>query len=266
MSNFSDITVITAVRNNPEGLERLQESICSLNVEIEWIIVDDNGKSVKNLSDKGSPLIFQKKTTIYEAFNIGLEAATSSHVIFVGSDDYLLPSLDSLVEELRRSDVDVFCALPRGKYTDNIFSLDSLLRYNYCQQGLVYNRELILKYGFNTRYPIAADYLLNLQLAIVADLKVESRPFEIVHFSDGGVSSTTWDTLFHVEWHRHSQLIPSIKNSPNFDNCIRRLKSARLIRLSQRGIDGPSFRSMFHIAPRKQDLSALIQGLKRRLF
>lgn len=266
MAVFSSVTVITAVRNNPDGLRKLQESIALRDVEIEWVIVDDNGKSVRELTEACAPVIFEKKTTIYEAFNLGVAAASSSHVIFVGSDDFLLSGFDSMVKSMLGLDIDVVCALPRGQYASDGLAIDELLLNNYCQQGLIYDRELVLKYGFNTRYTIAADYLLNLQVANNQDLKVESHFAEIVHFSDGGISSTAWDTLFHVEWHKHKKLIPKIASSPNFNKCIGRMKNARLIRLSEQGFDWPSFSSMVMSPPCRHDLAAFIQGSKRRLF
>ena len=265
MGIFQGITVITAVKDNPSGLKALEESLERLGCELEWVVVDDNGESLKHINGSLNLIGITQKSTIYEAFNIGTEHATSSHVIFIGSDDLCLPGLANLQEVLQGCDVDVICAQPSGPYNGEGFKLDHLLQHNYCQQGLIYSREIVRKIGFETRYRIASDYLLNVRIALNPDLLVKNYPVDIVHFSDGGISSTTWDTLFHVEWDKHARSHSEIRLNPFYHHCVRKICTARQIRLRNNAFDWPSIRTMFRHPPKKKDLAAFAKGIMRML-
>ena len=136
---------------------------------------------------------------VYAAYNTGIDHAQSPFTLFFGVDDIALPAMDAACAALGQEPFDVYAAscYMQGKGLRSP-SLDrrSLIRANWCQQGVFYATARLAKQRFDTRYPIQADHKLNIEL--VADpstrLGIQSEP--VAYFSLGGVSSQRHDLNF----------------------------------------------------------------------
>lgn len=115
-AKFPDISVIVPVFNTEEFLAECLDSILQQpGVDLEVIIVNDGSTDgsvdiiKKYMSqDERIKYFYQSNQGLSVARNTGLKLATGNYVLFVDSDDWLLPnSLADYIELARRKDVDV---------------------------------------------------------------------------------------------------------------------------------------------------------------
>jgi hypothetical protein len=136
---------------------------------------------------------------VYAAYNIGIDHAQSRYTIFFGVDDIALPAMDTACAALEREPFDVFAAAcyMQGKGV-RLPSLDrrSLIRANWCQQGIFYATARLAQHRFDTRYPIQADHKLNIELIADPSTRLGIQTEPVAYFSLGGVSSQQHDLNF----------------------------------------------------------------------
>ncbi len=144
---------------------------------IEHIIVDGSSTDgtlelIKEYADKNyfAHWISEKDTGIYNAMNKGALIATGKYLMFINSDDYLLPDgIKHSVATLEKENADYsigdvhveFTHTKRKKELLNIWhaSIERIfLCYNPCHQGLMLRKDVFVEYGvFDESYKIAAD-------------------------------------------------------------------------------------------------------------
>lgn len=136
---------------------------------------------------------------VYAAYNTGIDHAQSRYTIFFGVDDIALPAMDAACAALEREPFDVYAAscYMQGKGLRSP-SLDrrSLIRANWCQQGIFYSTARLAQHRFDTRYPIQADHKLNIDLVADPSTRLGIQPEPVAYFSLGGVSSQRHDLSF----------------------------------------------------------------------
>jgi len=115
-SNVS--VVITSYDEEPHYLREALESVIAQTAPPHEVIVVDDGSQVDNSERLRSlprvRVIRQPNQGLAAARNTGWRAASGSHIVFLDSDDRLLPN--ALASNLRRFDAHPDCALVYGAY------------------------------------------------------------------------------------------------------------------------------------------------------
>jgi hypothetical protein len=138
---------------------------------------------------------------VYQAFEQGVAQARGRYCLFMGGDDVLLPGLDVVLDSLLGAtggpDL-VVCSVLFGEETvlSPIKTRWGLVFRNWCQQGVLYQKQLFETRRFEKAYRIQADHEFNIRLAGDDALRIVFRPEIVAAFSRGGMSSTMPDLAF----------------------------------------------------------------------
>jgi glycosyltransferase involved in cell wall biosynthesis len=134
---------------------------------------------------------------IYDAMNRALDYCKGKWVLFLGADDRLLPGFADMARRLLHDDTIYYgdCVTPSEIY-GGAFSSYQLAKRNICQQCVFYPYEVFNRYRFDTRYPVFADYLLNMQCWGDADFKKVYYSISIAQYNLDGFSSFGNDENF----------------------------------------------------------------------
>ena len=204
------VSVIVVTYNAAATLESTILSITGQSYSnTELIIID--GKS----NDDTLPLIAayrqhiayhvsEKDNGIYDAMNKGIKASTGDWIIFMGADDVFysneaVSNIFSGNKEMQTTDfiyTDVILKSSNKKFGGSR-TYNELLERNINHQSIFYKRVLLNKFnGFNTRYPILADYELNLRIFRDGSVIKHYIPLNTTLFNDKGVSNVSIDAAF----------------------------------------------------------------------
>lgn len=151
----------------------------------------DAGERIRFVSDNGGG--------VYAAYWLGLRAARGEYVWFMGDDDYPLDSLRSLLSAIKARNADLIVApviYSSGRLYKPSRSRLGLLFYNWCQQGILYRRSLILQMRFYKRLNVQADHYVNIVLRGNRELMIEYRDQPLCVFGAHGISSLGGDQSF----------------------------------------------------------------------
>jgi glycosyltransferase involved in cell wall biosynthesis len=136
---------------------------------------------------------------VYAAFNVGIERAAGRYALFFGVDDIALPGMDAALAEIARRDYDLFAAAcymqGKGALTPSA-NRRSLIRANWCQQGIFYATERLRRQRFDTRYTTQADHKLNIDLVSDPSTRLGLQREPVAYFSAGGLSTQRHDLAF----------------------------------------------------------------------
>lgn len=205
MNNSSLISIIIATYNAEKTIKRAIDSCLNQKYPYYEILVID-GKSTDNtisiLKDEYSQYnnikyISEKDKGIYDALNKGIQLAKGDWIYILGADDELLPDgLLCLMKESQNYDIIYGDTIDRTENNKTHYfhaKHYSIIKYIMfcCHQGLIMRRDVILKLnGFNTKYPIRADFDL-IQRSFLAGYKFKQINIPIAYFATTGVSSTS---------------------------------------------------------------------------
>ena len=203
------ISVITATYNAGKTIEQTIVSVLGQEYDnLEYIIIDgastdntmDIVKSYKN--DLRLKYISEPDNGLYDALNKGVKLASGDYVEILGADDCFISSrVVSLVVNELAHDTDIYSGLEyaveeESKYQCTIGDNHIARNKNKYKGGMIAHaamfvrRELLLKYGFDTTYKIAADYKFFLQCYYDDEVKFQFSDLYIAFFSLSGISST----------------------------------------------------------------------------
>jgi glycosyltransferase involved in cell wall biosynthesis len=176
--------------------ERVLELLPALDVEI--VVV---GPSVADasVSDKLVRYVVDEGRGAYAAYAAGLRVAVGEYVWILGDDDYPLDSVSRIGEFVREGLADVLVApvlLSSGRIYRPTKSLLFLLYFNWCQQGIVYRRRVLLRHRFFRRLAVQADQYVNVLLRADPLVRFEYLPDPICVFGVNGLSGRTHDTAY----------------------------------------------------------------------
>lgn len=217
------LSVVTVVRDDPEGLARTRESVqssitalLSSGSEIEWIVVDGSDPAMPEcpIDELATRWICQEPQGIFEAMNAGLAAASGTWIYFLNAGDILTDpaALGRLVAGLGRTSADWGyarvrfldrngCQLPEPDwdYKQHRHWLFSRGHFPPHQGTIIKTHCLRDLGGFDTSYRITADYNVVLKLAKTSHPEV--WPWTLAEFRQGGASSSRWRIAL-AEMHR----------------------------------------------------------------
>jgi glycosyltransferase involved in cell wall biosynthesis len=198
------ISVITVSYNAAASIDKCIQSVKNQSFKnYEHIIIDglSTDGTVNILKAHENDITYwrsEKDTGIYNAMNKAIKYANGQYFLFLGADDELMPGFsemaslladpaciyygDFIFETLRKAG---------GKFDAYRFSKACI-----CHQNIFYPEMAFKKYQYNEKYPINADYHLNLKLWADKTIKFEYHAIVIAMFSSAGVSSTQVDEAF----------------------------------------------------------------------
>ena len=206
------ISIITIAYNSGKTIEKTIESI--LNQEYqnkEYIVID--GKSTDNTmdivnkyADRINFVLSEKDHGISDAFNKGIEHATGDLIVFINSDDYMLPHALEYVADNYEDGIDLYCGnlILWNQESDYKCRIEPSLRFTilpfFCKpahQGIFATREIyhaIGGYDTNIKYAMDLDFLIR---ATKSNAKFKHVNNDIAVFKLGGATS---ESIFKKGW------------------------------------------------------------------
>ena len=136
---------------------------------------------------------------VYAAYNVGIDKARGRYALFFGIDDIALPGMDAVTSRLEQEPFDVFaaaCYMQSKGIRHPSSDRRSLIKANWCQQGIFYSTPRLAAKRFDTRYPIQADHKLNIDIVADGSSRIGISDELVAYFSFGGVSSVRHDLAF----------------------------------------------------------------------
>ena len=218
MTNW--LTVVTVVKDDPDGLRATSESLARQDLYgVEWTVIDssrdrERTRALVDASGIACEYHWVTPTGIYPAMNEGLFAASGTYCYFLNAGDTL--NGDDALSNLRlvtaEGDPEWLCC----RVTVQASSGQEVVTPQWDfkaekqrffargvfppHQGTVAKTQLLRDAGgFDASYRIAADYALALRLSTVADPLMIDR--SLATFREGGVSSVKGQDSFK-EFHR----------------------------------------------------------------
>lgn len=148
-------SVIIPVYNNEKTLERCLRSLTAQNREDVQIIVvndgsqDDSGSIAHAFADQYENIecIDQVNAGVSKARNSGLDHAKGNYVLFIDSDDYIVPDYFSALDKAKDSDLLVFASIVESdsldSETDFLNELQQEQKYPVRLERLVSSRKIM---------------------------------------------------------------------------------------------------------------------------
>ena len=206
------LTVITIVKDDPDGLRLTLASLRSQNLAGVQVVVLDGSSDADGIRAALSefPSVpaeysWREPRGVYPAMNDGLALATGTYAHFLNAGDAYadseivaraLPQLESRAPLWAYGDVRFISAsgqpvpAPAWNYQDEQRHSFARGRFPAHQGVFVASRELRRQGGFDTSYRIVADYASILRCSVAATPL--ELGFTVAEFREGGLSSVAW--------------------------------------------------------------------------
>lgn len=227
--NNPKISVITAVWNDAEHIEKTIQSVLSQTFpNVEYIIIDGGSKDgtvevIKKYADKLSYWISEPDKGVYDAMNKGIAASTGDFVIFMNSGDTF--HSEDAIEKMCLDNVDkntIVYGNVSVKYWDGVYIekphefFKTFMKFKgvgICHQTVFFPGEALKKMKYDLSYRIASDYDLMYRMwkegvnfvyrdVIVADYEwgngISSNPYKLldVYRENARVCSQQWNPFY----------------------------------------------------------------------
>jgi len=223
MSYSTSLTVITVVKDDPNGFQLTVDSLAHQDSQdFELIVIDSSSNTleIKRILDESSfsdsiDVTYQwvSPEGIYSAMNQGLAFSQGEYVYFLNAGDQLDSPhiLRTVIQHLNEKQATwlfgpVVMLEPDGSAVQTPTWNYQAERANFFARGLfpphqgtfASLRAINECGGFDADYSISADYALFLKLSLLADPVIVDFP--IARFTTGGLSSQQWRESF-VQFH-----------------------------------------------------------------
>jgi glycosyltransferase involved in cell wall biosynthesis len=211
MNKRNIVSVVIVTFNADKTLQRCLESIYNQSCHAIEIIVIDGGSTdttVQILQKNEQSITFWRSEPdegIYDAMNKAVSHITTNWVLFLGSDDTLLPDFSNMVLELQDTKCIYYAnVLYKGaKHSGNTTAYHQA-KLGIFHQSIIYPSSVFQKYSYHLKYKIAADYALNMRLHSDNNYKFVYKSYVIADYNDTGISASVRDDAFEGD---KSQLI-----------------------------------------------------------
>ena len=156
----------------------------------EFVVIDGNSTDgtidiLKENEDVIDFWISKPDNGIYDAMNRSLNYVKGNWVIFLGADDLLMSGFENMIGLLKD---------PNTIYYGNLLFYGK--EFFICHQAIFYPRSVFIKYNYDLKYKVYADYHLNLRCWNDPQFKFVHADHLISYFREGGFSSYTKDPVF----------------------------------------------------------------------
>ncbi|ABW66335.1 glycosyltransferase family 2 protein [Desulfosudis oleivorans] len=203
------VSIITVVLNGADTLERAIKSVVSQTFrDFEYIIIDGGSTDgtldiIRRYESHLTCWISEPDKGLYDAMNKGVALSKGEWVYFLGADDYLLDGFTSAAARLKDGTTVYYGNVYRpvaDRIYDGRFSFYKLACRNICHQSIFYPRCVWKKFSYNLKYPVFADYDLNLRCFVDDGIQFKYIPDTIAVFTDeGGLSPRQADKAFEKD-------------------------------------------------------------------
>jgi glycosyltransferase involved in cell wall biosynthesis len=200
------ISIIITILN---GAKTLEDCLCSIAgqsfQDFELIIVDggstDNTVSILR---QYSGIVGQLKVIpgigLYAGLNEGVRLSHGNWLYFIGCDDQLYDAnvLGKVASSMHHTDAMLIAGEVQHQdqyITKPKFGLPHLLLHRIHHQGIFYHKTVFERYHYNEQLKLAADYELNLRLAI-DQFKHQKLSFIIARYGGNGISNREIGTYY----------------------------------------------------------------------
>jgi glycosyltransferase involved in cell wall biosynthesis len=204
------ISIIMAVYNVESTLKTAIDSVLAQTYKnLELVIIDGGSKDktvdiVKSYGNQIAYFISEKDNGVYDAMNKGIAASKGDWLFFLGGDDrfYNNDVLSTLFFNTDLEGVDFLYGdvefTTNGKRYGGERNYTRMVEKNICHQAIFHHRNIFNKLGpFNTKYPILADFEMNIRVFRDETLRKKYVPLIITYFNNRGLSSSVLDRYFH---------------------------------------------------------------------
>jgi glycosyltransferase involved in cell wall biosynthesis len=205
---MSFLSIVIPTYNSEKTIERcLNSLICQTYQDFEVCIVDaasSDGtiEKIDGFRSKSQNICVLSETDkgTYDAMNKGIDLAQGKWIYFLGSDDEIHD--ENVFSDIFKVEPDKNCGIvygnvridgdtpwaKDGQIYDGEFTIEQLLERNICHQAIFYRTKMFKKLGkYNLRYPVCADWELNLRFFPKTKSKYLDRI--VANFYGGGISS-----------------------------------------------------------------------------
>lgn len=206
------LTIVTVCYNSEKTIQRCIDSIePQLTSDIEYLIIDGASKdNTLNIIKKYNKIryVSEKDSGIYNAMNKALSLAIGEWILYINSDDCLMPNVLKKILPYLNENVDcVYGDVKDVIYTENgIYYRDSkaqnieILNSHMItsHQSIFMRKDMMVRLGgFNEKYKIAADWDLFIKVK-QNGYRIQYIPEIISKFAIGGVcTSNTYVWQMH---------------------------------------------------------------------
>jgi glycosyltransferase involved in cell wall biosynthesis len=202
------VTVITAVLNGAQSIERSMSSVIGQTFSsFEYIIIDGGSRDntvdiLRRYEDSIEYWVSEPDRGIYDALNKGVAVARGEWLYFLGADDLLVdPRVLEKVFDRSRDTLFIYGDVlygDSGAIYGGAFSRRMLTERNICQQGIFYSSDLFSRMGpFDIKYPLLADWLYNMRVFSLKESRPDHLDMVIAEYSLSGASSRKLDLSFY---------------------------------------------------------------------
>jgi glycosyltransferase involved in cell wall biosynthesis len=206
------LSVIVPTFNSELTINRCLDSlICQSFQDFEILIIDASStdKTLSNIDLFRSKfqnirILSESDLGTYDAMNKGIDLAGGDWIYFFGSDDEIYDEIydENVFADIFKVSPEKNCGIiygnvwidgstswaKDGQIYDGEFQFVQLLSKNICHQAIFYRRQIFRKLGkYNLRYPICADWELNMRVFSRTKSKYLDRIIAV--FYGGGISS-----------------------------------------------------------------------------
>jgi len=232
------VSIITVVYNGAAKIERAMQSVFNQSYpNIEYIVIDGGSTDetisiIEKYADRIDYYISQKDDGLYDAMNKGVALSSGKFIGVVNSDDMMFEhGIDEAVRELLAHDADFVAAQDYCADTEGNFVM--IYPPDYIDEGCLFGKPpfshgaaIIGKSAYDrvgyydTKYKIAADYKLLVQICLDKRL-VGCKLLKNIHYFElGGVSFLQQELSLQECASIVKEFIPEIE-----DNHLRSLMS-----------------------------------------
>ena len=198
-------SIITVVKNNPDGLRKTLQSISHQTYQyIQTIVIDgastDDTMGVCKEFDCIDVCVSEHDTGIYDAMNKGIAFAKSDWILFLNVDDvfYADDTLEKINQHINTNpNASILCGntvemFHGQRSTRTTRSIDDMPIYMpACHQSMLIKTEVVSAYLFDSTYTICGD--VELMARLLQDNHSVSYIGECISIIDGiGISNTQW--------------------------------------------------------------------------
>lgn len=197
------LSIIIPTLNCEGYVKNLSNSFGFLSDNVELIFID--GLSADNtLSSLSSHFPFAKIYSryprgIYDAYNFGVSVASGRYMLFLGADDLLNTGLLIVLDKihsLKKYPSMIVCQsiiFPKNATTIHKRSLFNLISTNFCHQSILYLRSTFPKSGYDLRFNVMSDWVMNIDIYGFFGKDVEFYNEVISTYSLNGYSGRSKD-------------------------------------------------------------------------
>jgi glycosyltransferase involved in cell wall biosynthesis len=203
------ITIVTVVLNGNNDLESCILSVLRQKCDnLEYIILDGGSTDgtldiLRKYENSIDYWVSEPDRGIYDAMNKAVYLARGRWVYFLGCDDTLCDSLASVADCLKDEQTiyygNAFMTGTQHVY-DGEFGAWKLSRRNICHQAIFYPRSVLELWQFNLKYPVLADWELNIRCYSNPHYRFQHIPITVANYNNvSGNSSIRRDYQFEKD-------------------------------------------------------------------